>query len=260
MNAAGQRGGISSLFVRGGESTYNKVIVDGVAVDTPGQTFDFGTLPLAEADRLEFVRGAQSTLYGSDAMTSVIQVWTRTGSTPIPELRLAADGGNFGTANGNASLSGAYRRFDYNAFANQFNTNGQGINNHYSDALQGANVGMAITDQVALRVRVRHSNSYTGVPGEWSFNGYDPAGESGWCNVLSAAARSERILAPEQSSGQRGTRHPRSIWLAASVNRLRLSLPLQRHQSGRRRCSRGWIWFPVRLSLPRIRSHQSRRI
>jgi outer membrane cobalamin receptor len=174
VNAAGQRGGISSLFVRGGESTYNKVIVDGVAVDTPGQTTDFGTLPLAEADRLEFVRGAQSTLYGSDAMTSVIQVWTRTGSTPVPELRLAADGGNFGTANGGGSLSGAYHRFDYNAFANQFNTNGQGINNHYSDALQGANVGMAITDQVALRVRLRHSNSYTGLPGEWNFNGNDP--------------------------------------------------------------------------------------
>ncbi len=82
VNTAGQRGGISSLFVRGGESTYNKVIVDGVAVDNPGETFDFGTLPLAQADRLEFVRGAQSTLYGSDAMTSVVQVWTRTGSTP----------------------------------------------------------------------------------------------------------------------------------------------------------------------------------
>jgi len=171
VNTAGQRGGISSLFVRGGESTYNKVIVDGVAVDTPGQTFDFGTLSLAQADRLEFVRGAQSTLYGSDAMTSVIQVWTRTGSTPIPELRFGADGGNFGTANGDASLAGAWRRFDYNAFGDQFNSNGQGINDAYSDSLQGANVGVAITDKVALRVRVRHSNSFTGVPGEWSFNG-----------------------------------------------------------------------------------------
>jgi vitamin B12 transporter len=81
VNTAGQRGGISSLFVRGGESTYNKVIVDGVYISEAGETFDFGTLPLAQADRLEFVRGAQSTLYGSDAMTSVVQVWTRTGST-----------------------------------------------------------------------------------------------------------------------------------------------------------------------------------
>lgn len=169
----GERGGLSSLFVRGGESTYNKVIVDGVAIDNPGLTFDFGTLPLAEADRLEFVRGAQSTLYGSDAMTSVVQVWTRTGSTAVPELRFGGDGGNFGTANGYASLSGVYRRFDYNFFGDQFNTNGQGINNHYSDSLQGANVGLAITDRLALRARVRHSNSFTGVPGEWNFNG-DP--------------------------------------------------------------------------------------
>ncbi len=77
INTAGQRGGLASLFVRGGDSTYNKVIVDGVTVNEPGGTFDFGTLPLTEADRLEFVRGAQSTLYGSDAMTSVVQVWTR---------------------------------------------------------------------------------------------------------------------------------------------------------------------------------------
>ena len=173
VNTAGQRGGISSLFVRGGESTYNKVIVDGVAVDNPGETFDFGTLALAQADRVEFVRGAQSTLYGSDAMTSVVQVWTRTGSTRIPDLRFGADGGNFGTANGYASLAGAHGRFDYNFFGDQFNSNGQGVNNAYSDSLEGANVGMAITDQVALRVRFRHSNSDTGVPGEWDFNG-DP--------------------------------------------------------------------------------------
>ena len=171
VNTAGQRGGISSLFVRGGESTYNKVIVDGVAIDNPGETFDFGTLPLGQADRLEFVRGAQSTLYGSDAMTSVVQVWTRTGSTPVPEFSFGADGGNFGTASGYASLAGAYRHFDYNFFGSQFNTNGQGVNDAYSDSLQGANVGVAITDKVGLRLRVRHSNSYTGVPGEWDFNG-----------------------------------------------------------------------------------------
>jgi vitamin B12 transporter len=171
VNTAGQRGGISSLFVRGGESTYNKVIVDGVAVDNPGETFDFGTLPLAQADRLEFVRGAQSTLYGSDAMTSVVQVWTRTGSTQVPEFRFGADGGNFGTANGSASLAGAHERFDYNLFGDQFNSHGLGVNDTYSNSLEGANVGMALTDQVALRLRTRHSNSQTGLPGEWNFNG-----------------------------------------------------------------------------------------
>jgi vitamin B12 transporter len=174
VNTAGQRGGLSSLFVRGGDSTYNKVIVDGVTVNEPGGTFDFGTFSLTQADRLEFVRGAESTLYGSDAMTSVVQVWTRGGSTPVPELQSGADGGNFGTANGYASLAGARAPFDYNLFADQFHTNGQGVNDFYSNSLQGGNIGMALSDEVALRVRLRHSNSHTGVPGEWNFNGYDP--------------------------------------------------------------------------------------
>lgn len=174
VNSAGQRGGLSSLFVRGGESNYNKVIVDGVTINEPGGTFDFGTLPLTEANRMEFLRGTQSTLYGSDAMTSVVQVFTRTGSTRTPELLLAADGGNFSTANGNAALAGARGRFDYNFFGDQFNTNGSGINNAYSDSLQGANVGVAINEKTSLRLHMRHSNSHTGVPGEWSFNGYDP--------------------------------------------------------------------------------------
>lgn len=174
VNTAGQRGGLASLFVRGGESNYNKVIVDGVTVNEPGGTFDFGTLSPAQGDRMEFVRGAQSTLYGSDAMTSVVQVWTRSGSTRVPELRFGADGGNLGTASGHASLAGAHGRFDYNVFGDQFNTRGRGVNDAYSDSLQGANVGVALSDSVSLRARLRHSNSHTGVPGEWDFNGYVP--------------------------------------------------------------------------------------
>ncbi|MGA2100651.1 MAG: TonB-dependent receptor [Candidatus Sulfotelmatobacter sp.] len=174
VNTAGQRGGLASLFVRGGESNYNKVIVDGVTINEPGGTFDFGTLSLAQSDRMEFVRGTQSTLYGSDAMTSLIQVWTRAGNTPTPELRFGADGGNFSTASGHASLAGARGRFDYNVFGDQFNTNGSGINDAYSNALEGANTGVQLSDSTSLRLRVRHSNSHTGLPGEWSFNGNDP--------------------------------------------------------------------------------------
>ena len=171
VNTNGRRGGIASLFVRGGDSRYNKVVVDDVTINDPGGTFDFGVVPLTEADRLEFVRGAQSTLYGSDAMTSVVQVWTRTGSTPVPELRFGADGGTFGTANGYLSLAGARGRFDYNLFGDQFNTSGDGINDDYSNSLQGGNLGVALNDRVSLRLRARHSNAFTQVPGEWNFNG-----------------------------------------------------------------------------------------
>jgi len=171
IDTQGRRGGLASLFVRGGDSRYNKVVVDGVPIDEPGGTFDFGVLPLAETDRLEFVRGAQSTLYGSDAMTSVVQTWTRAGSATVPELRFGADGGNFDTAHGYLSLAGARGPFDFNIFGDQFNTNGQGINDEYSNSLQGANLGVSLSDAVALRVRVRHSNAFTGVQGEWNFNG-----------------------------------------------------------------------------------------
>jgi vitamin B12 transporter len=171
VSNAGQRGGLSSLFVRGGDSVYNKVIIDGVPVTEPGGTFDFGTAPMAEADRLEFLRGAQSTLYGSDAMTSVVQVFTRTGTTETPELRFGADGGNFNTAHGFAALSGARGIWDYNLFGDQFNSQGLGINNDYSNSLQGGNVGVRLSDAAQFRVRVRHSNNRSGVPGEWNFNG-----------------------------------------------------------------------------------------
>jgi vitamin B12 transporter len=170
VNVAGQRGGLGSLFVRGGDSRYNKILVDGVPVDESGGTFDFGTVPLAEADRIEFQRGTQSTLYGSDAMTSVLQVFTRNGTSAVPELRFGADGGNFGTAHGFLSLAGARSRFDYNAFADQFQTNGQGPNAEYFNALQGANLGLQLHPRALLRIRARHSNSRTGVPGIWDFN------------------------------------------------------------------------------------------
>lgn len=167
----GQRGGLSSLFVRGGDSRYNKVIVDGVPVNDPGGTFDFGTIPLFENDRLEFLRGSQSTLYGSDAMTSVVQTWSRTGSTAVPELRFGADAGNYGTENGYASLAGAHGQFDYNLFGNQFNTTGSGPNDDYSNSLEGANLGAKVNDRASLRLRMRHDNSVSGVQDVWSFNG-----------------------------------------------------------------------------------------
>ncbi|HUD67746.1 MAG TPA: TonB-dependent receptor [Candidatus Sulfotelmatobacter sp.] len=197
VNTAGQRGGLASLFVRGGESNYNKVIVDGVSINEPGGTFDFGTLSLAQGDRMEFVRGAQSTLYGSDAMTSVVQVWTRTGGTSVPELRFGADGGDLGTASGHASLAGARGRFDYNLFGDQFNSNGSGVNDAYSDSLEGANVGAALNDRTSLRARIRHSNSHTGVPGEWNFNDtpLQPPDPSDWSQLNSLLGGVELSLA-----------------------------------------------------------------
>src|SRR5216684_1522425 len=170
VDTSGQRGGLASLFVRGGDSRYNKVLIDSVPVNDSGGTMDFGPVRLTEASRIEFARGAQSTLYGSDAMTSVVQTFSTTGNTRTPELRLGADGGNFNTGHGFASISGARGRGDFNLFGDQFNSGGKGPNDDYSNSLQGANVGLQLSPSALLRVRARHANSHTGVQGEWNFN------------------------------------------------------------------------------------------
>jgi vitamin B12 transporter len=201
VNVSGRRGGQASLFVRGGDSRYNKVIVDGVAVNDPGGTFDFGVVPMEQVDHMEFVRGAESTLYGADAMTSVIELSSRNGTTRVPELRFGGSGGTFGTADGFLSLAGARGRFDYNLFGNEFHTQGQGVNDAYFNTLQGGNVGVTITPQAAFRFRARHSNSRTGVQSFWDFNGNAlvPPDTDQWARQNNFLASAELTLAaPER--------------------------------------------------------------
>ena len=171
VSGTGQRGALTSLFVHGGDSRYNKVLVDGVPVNDPGGTFNFGVVPMIGFDRLEFVAAPESALYGSDAMTSVVQLFTGTGSTHTPELLFGADGGNYGTAHGDAALRGARGRFDYNFFGDRYATSGRGVNDDYDNISGGANVGVRLAPQVDFRIRARDFSSHTGVQGEWNFDG-----------------------------------------------------------------------------------------
>ncbi|MFW6206243.1 MAG: TonB-dependent receptor plug domain-containing protein, partial [Gemmatimonadota bacterium] len=91
---AGSPGAQTSLFLRGGESDYVKVLVDGVAVNDPGGAFDFADLSTALVERVEVVRGPVSVLYGSDAVTGVVHVFTRRGAgAPSVTSRLMAGAG-----------------------------------------------------------------------------------------------------------------------------------------------------------------------
>ena len=77
---AGSPGASSSLFLRGGESKYVKVLVDGIPANDPGGAYDFAALTTDNVERIEIVRGPASVLYGADAVTGVVQVITRRGS------------------------------------------------------------------------------------------------------------------------------------------------------------------------------------
>ncbi len=77
---SGSYGAVTSLFLRGGESRYTKVLIDGVPVNAPGGYFDFSHLTTDNIDRIEIVRGPASVLYGADAVSGIVQVFTRQGS------------------------------------------------------------------------------------------------------------------------------------------------------------------------------------
>ncbi len=114
------------MFSRGGESDYNLVLIDGVRVNQNGGAFDFGRISANDIDRVEVVRGAQSALWGSDAMGSVVQVFTKRGGATEP-LRVAGsiEGGTFKTFRGDVRLlGGALGRVDYSVGASRRQNDG----------------------------------------------------------------------------------------------------------------------------------------
>src|SRR5437667_6828830 len=82
----GSFGGQTSLFMRGGESDYVKVLLDGVPLNQAGGGIDLAHLTTDNVDRIEIVRGPVSVLYGSHAMTGVVQVCTRSGPLAAPQV------------------------------------------------------------------------------------------------------------------------------------------------------------------------------
>jgi vitamin B12 transporter len=69
-------GAQSSLFMRGGESRFTRVLIDGVPINEPGGFFNFGTLLTPDVERVEVIRGSFGTLYGSDALAGVVSLET----------------------------------------------------------------------------------------------------------------------------------------------------------------------------------------
>ena len=119
----GSFGGTTSLFLRGGESDYAKVLIDGVPVNDPGGSFDWGSLSTDNVERIEVLRGPGSVLYGSDAVTGVIQIFTRRAAG-----RTAADlttrAGSLGSWHGAASLRGGGDRAGYSLSLSRLHTDG----------------------------------------------------------------------------------------------------------------------------------------
>ena len=139
----GSFGGQTSLFMRGGESDYTKVLLDGVPLNQAGGAIDLAHLTTDNIDRIEIVRGPVSVLYGTDAVTGVIQVFTRTGQGPA---RVGADlrGGTYGSTESAIDVAGATRMVGYSARVSRFSSDGlYRYNNQYRNSVITAGLRVA---------------------------------------------------------------------------------------------------------------------
>ncbi len=161
----GRRGGVTSLFVRGGESDYTKVLIDGVPANDAGGSFDFADLTTDNAARVELVRGAQSAIYGSDAMAGVLQFFTHRGSTPTPEFEFTGEGGSFAFNRQLARFSGSNGPFDYSYSYTHLRTDGRDRNDDYQNRIATINLGYRLTSRTQFRFTARRESSGLGVPG-----------------------------------------------------------------------------------------------
>ena len=139
----GSFGGQTSLFMRGGESDYTKVLLDGVPLNQAGGAIDLAHLTTDNIDRIEIVRGPVSVLYGTDAVTGVVQVFTRTGQGPA-RLGAGLRGGTYGSTESAFDIAGGTRTVGYSARVSRFSSDGlYPYNNQYRNSVVTAGLRVA---------------------------------------------------------------------------------------------------------------------
>lgn len=145
----GAPGSQASAFIRGANAEHTKVLLDGIPLNDPSspkRAFDFSNFSLDNVDRIEILRGAQSTLYGSDAIGGVVNIITKRGQGPA-QFRFSSLGGTFGTWQESAGVSGGNDRYYYSVNGSFLNTDGfssasKRFGNIENDRFRNGNLGL----------------------------------------------------------------------------------------------------------------------
>ena len=153
-----------SVFLRGASSKYTLILLDGIPVTDPsgvGGAFDLRLLSIDQVERIEILKGSQSTLYGSDAIAGVINIITKKSGNKNIGVAGTASYGSYNTFKGNAVVSGSTTKVDYNVGYTYFNTDGiseatdkTGTGNFdkdgYKESSFNATVGIKATDKLKI--------------------------------------------------------------------------------------------------------------
>jgi iron complex outermembrane receptor protein/vitamin B12 transporter len=171
VQQTGARGGTTSLFIRGGSANFAKVLIDGIVANDIGGGFDFSQFQTTGIEQVEVLRQANSVMYGSDALTGVVNITTRRGRTRVPEATYSIDGGNLGTVNNSASLGGTYQRLDYFSQYSYFSTDNDVPNNAYRNHTYAGRVGLALGGSTDLSATLRKIDGKGGSPNGFNYYG-----------------------------------------------------------------------------------------
>lgn len=166
----GGPGTLSNVYLRGGSASYTHVLIDGVEMNLtsdPNGVYDFAALSPDNIERIEILRGPQSILYGSDAMSGVINIITRkeTGSSGF---FLSAEGGSYNTYKLNTGLSGSISNLNYSVSAGRIKSDGfsaanEKYGNFEKDGFERYNlstaVGYSFSEVVKTNLFLRFLNS-----------------------------------------------------------------------------------------------------
>ena len=166
----GQTGQQGSVFVRGGESRFARVLIDGVAVNQPGGAYDFGSALPFELERVEVVRGAASSLYGGDALAGVVSLETRRARAgERPSLRAEGEGGSFDWQRYFGATSGAHGDLEWNAGVQRLTTDNEAPNSRFEDTAAALSAGARLDPRTDLRLVARYEMSTVGTPGPTAY-------------------------------------------------------------------------------------------
>jgi len=160
----------ASAFVRGGESRFACVLIDGVPVNQPGGAYDFGTALPFELERVEVVRGAASALYGTDALAGVVHIMSRRGRPgAAASLRGEVEGGSFDWQRYLAATTGATGRLDWNAGARRLTTDNEEPNSAFAQTAGALSLGLRLDARTEARAVARFESSEVGTPGPTAY-------------------------------------------------------------------------------------------
>ena len=169
MVQEGQLGAQTSLFVRGGNSDANMILLDGVNAGDMGGQFDFGPLSTTAVESAEVNRGPNSSLYGADAASGVVSLTTPHGTTSFPSLLFHGDAGNLNSSREEIEIAGAHNKLDYLGAFSWLQTANDLPMDEYHVATTATNIGWQPNGATQIRATLHYGVSTTGVPNAWDF-------------------------------------------------------------------------------------------